>query len=191
MLFIAASIVVGIIDVLEANMTASKNHVWYQPYKLVCYALNQESSLMTVFSKTKVDAANIGKKQVIKKRLEDSQSESRVNSEARELHLLANKVNVGDYVVFPLDEKCLTFIAGKITGIYQYNPDAELIHSRAVKLLTSEIKKEGVPFELYKELSLCLGCEFLQRVSISNADFRKLLNINEGAKDIGSDLSTV
>ncbi len=171
-------------------MSASKNHVWYQPYKLASYALNQENSLMTVFSRTKVDAETIGKKQIIKKKLEDSQSESRISSEARELHLLANKVNIDDYVVFPLDEKCLNFIAGKVSGTYQYNPDFELVHSRAVKLLTSEIKKEGVPFELYKELSLCLGCEFLQRVSIDSANFRKLLNIKEAKKDIGGELSS-
>lgn len=172
-------------------MTASKNHVWYQPYKLVSYALNQESSLMTTFSRAKIDAATIGKKQVIKKRLEESQSDNRISSEARELHLLANKVNIDDYVIFPLDEKGLCFIVGKVTGVYQYNPEIEPIHSRAVRLLTSKIKKEGVPLELYKELSLCLGCDFLQRVSISSVDLRKLLNIPNDTKSFNSALSSV
>lgn len=147
-----------------------KNHVWYQPYKLVSYATHQENGVLTTFSKAKIDASLIEKKQVLKEQLERVQSSNRVSSEARELHLLANKVNIGDYIILPLDERCLSFLVGEISGDYQYNPEAELPHIRKLNLITPAVKKDGVHFELYKEICLCLGCEFLQRVNISGAD---------------------
>ncbi|MEY8201124.1 MAG: hypothetical protein RPS47_17940 [Colwellia sp.] len=143
-----------------------KFHAWYQPPALVTYAIREENSLMTIFSSAKLNPKLIGKKNDIKLELMTlGGASNRISSDARELLLLTSKVNIGDIVILPLDDKGLKFKVAQVASDYKYTPSENIIHSRSLELSNRTWIKDDLPLSMYRALSDCLKGKFLKRVS--------------------------
>lgn len=156
-------------------MKLKKSRVWYQYPDLSHYVLRPEAPFLAGATSAAMDPTRTGKKQTIKRLLQEIAPDAKTNPQARELHLLANKVQVGDYVVFPLDEKGLRIVVGQVTGPYRYAPEADPVHGAPVQLVSKEISKEHLALDLYRALSHCVGTRAMQRLDVSADELRQEL----------------
>lgn len=146
-------------------MKHQKKQVWFLPFN--SGDLFIDSSIIASFNKVHLDISNFEKRHTLKEKITSLAHDLQVkNSEIRCLNIIAKKFNVGDYLIKPKDPKVLYFNILRIESEYIFEQNTEYPHHRKITEYKKDVKKEGLPIEIYKEISLCLGAESILRTKI-------------------------
>lgn len=146
-------------------MRHQKKHVWFLAFDSDDLFIT--SSVIASFNKVHLDASSFEKRKTLKEQITSLANSSQFkNSEVRCLNILAKKLNIGDYIIKPKDPKILYFDIVRVESEYIFEKNIEYPHYRKITEYKKDVKKEDLPTELYKAISLCLGAESILRTDI-------------------------